>query len=222
MHSLQLERGLGVLYLCRRCIIDEPVHLTGCDRPNARGRQAVLRHVEHGVQSIRLIRSRGDERHAGSMVKHGVRESQPSRWRFRAVGDVRHPSVVLGQERVAWEEGARVAVRADTEQDEVEGGETGRVLGRELADELLLVGVCDILERVLGVHERLGRGWVDELWVDSVDVFLWNGDFGPEVGRAERVVGVLVVEGDDALVRVVDLPVRNGRSRPSDCSDRVR
>ncbi len=100
-------------------------------------------------------------------------------------------------------------VGAYAEEDEVEDGETGGVFAGEFADELLLVRVCDLLERILRI---VCGGGFDKGGVDGVDVFLGNGDFRPKLGRVECVVGILVVEGDDALVCVEYLP-RRRRSR---------
>ena len=103
-----------------------------------------------------------------------------------------------GEERVAREERRGVAVGPDAEQDEVEDGEARRVLHRELLDELLLVRVRELLEVV------------EQVWVNRVDLRGRDArrDLGEELAHAERVVRVFVVERDDALVGVEDVPVR--------------
>ena len=128
------------------------------------------------------------------MVDHRVGERDAARGRLGRVLDVRHPAVGLRQELVAWEERGRVAVGADAEQDEVKDGEARRVLLRKLADQLLLVCVRELLEVV------------QQRWVDRVDVLWRDGHLGVERILRKLVVGICMIERDDAFVCIKDMP----------------
>ena len=146
------------------------------------------------MQDVDLALPGCDERDAERVVDDGVRERDALRRGLGRVVDPRHPAVLLEQERVLWEERRGVPVRAHPEQDKVEDGEPRGVLHRELADELLLVCVGELVEIV----EQRG--------VDRVDVLLRDGHLGEEHVRAELVVRVLVFERYGAFIRVVYMP----------------
>ena len=138
------------------------------------------------MKGICLVRAGRDKGDASAMIKDGEGKRQALRGWLGAVDDVRDPARLLRQEWVSWEEGAGVAVRTDTEEDEVEDGEASRVLVSEFADQLLLVRVCNFFERVL--VKGLGGCCLDQGGINGMDVFLRNGDFGPELLVAEPVV----------------------------------
>lgn len=172
-------------------------------RPDTTRRQALLWLVQHGVQGILLARTGRHKGNARGVVQDGVRERDAFLGMLRAVLDVRYPAVLLAEELVAGEERAGVAVGADAEEDEVEDGKARGVLHGELVDELLLVRVRELLEVVREVR------------VDRVDLVRGDarGKLGEELAHAERVVRVFVVERDDALVGIEDVPVVDGQCR---------
>lgn len=133
------------------------------------------------------------------MVDHRERQRDPRRGRFRRIDDLRDPAVFFGQQLVVREQRRGVTVGADAEEDEVEDGEARRVFVGEFADEFLFVGVGEFF------------GVLKEGGVDGVDVVGGKGNVGEEVGLAEGVVGVRVVERDETFVGVEDLPVGTDR-----------
>lgn len=88
-----------------------------------------------------------------------------------------------------------MSIWTDTEEDEIEYGETGGVFLCEFTDELFFVGVGQFFEVV------------EEGCIDCVDVFGWDRGVAEEFLRCKTVIGVFVVERDAALVGVEDLPV---------------
>ncbi len=151
--------------------------------------------VQDGAEGLCLSSAGRDERDAGGVVDNGKGECDAAGRGLGRVLDVGDPAVLLREERVAGEERGGVAVGADAEEDEVKDGETRRLLLRELPDELFLVRVCELLE----VVEQVG--------VDGVDVLARDGHLRVERARGEVVVRVGVVERNDALVGVEDVPV---------------
>ena len=153
------------------------------------------------MKGICLVRAGRDKGDASAMIKDGEGKRQALRGWLGAVDDVRDPARLLRQEWVSWEEGAGVAVRTDTEEDEVEDGEARRVLHGELLDELLLVRVRELFEVT------------EEVRVDGVDGGLGpsGGELGEELADAEPMVRILVVEGHDALINVENMPRDAGR-----------
>jgi hypothetical protein len=93
-------------------------------------------------------------------------------------------------------------VRAHAKQDEVEAREGDGVLAGELRHELLLVLVRDLFQ----VVELRGVDGVDLLARDA-----GSRDLGEQALVDNSVVGVLVIERDDAFVGEEDLPVRGVR-----------
>jgi len=116
------------------------------------------------------------------MVHDGVRQSYPSRGRLGRVLDGRNPPVLLGKELVPREEGARVSVWADPEEEEVEYGEPCSLFLCEFGDQFLFVGVADIFE-----FEGVGVGAVGRD-IDCLDVLGGDRDFGEEGVGGEFMV----------------------------------
>ena len=169
--------------------------MAGSYWPYPCGGQTLLRIVEDSAEGLCLTSATRDERDARGVVDHGEGERDAAGRGLRRVVDVRDPAVLLREERVAGEERGGVAVGADAEEDEVKDGEARRLLLRELPDELLLVRVRELLEVVELVR------------VDRVDVLGGNGHLRVERALGEEVVRVGVVERDDTLVGVEDVPV---------------
>ena len=192
---LQLEFALRQLYLGRCRVIHEPYELAGSHWPHTRSGQTQLGGVQDGVQDLHLSRASRDERDTGGVIDHGVGERHAARGRLGRVLDVRDPAVGLREELVAREERGRVAVGADAEQDKVKDGEARRVLLRKLVNQLLLVRVRELFQVVL------------QRWVDRVDVGWRDGHFGVERVLRELVVGIFMIERDDAFVYVKDMPM---------------
>lgn len=110
------------------------------------------------------------------MVEDGEGKGDAPRGRLRRVLEISYPSVAFGEQLVAREERAGVAIRTDSKKDEVENGEAGRVLLGELVDELFFVGICEFFEIV----EKSG--------VERVNVRRGDGDVIEQLGLAEIVV----------------------------------
>lgn len=108
-----------------------------------------------------------------------------------------------------------MSVRSHSEHDEVEDGESGRILLSELRDQLRFVFIGNFFELVL--REAGGDGFVDlvggrpleqlleKVVIDVVDGFDL-GDIVKELALACEIVAVWVVEGYDALIGEVDVP----------------
>ena len=205
LRLLEFEGGLGVLDLGRCSIIDEPVHLSRRDGAHPGRGKALLRLIQHGVERVCFIRTGRDKRDPGRMIENREGECDSLRRRLGAIGDVRDPTRLLGQERMSWEERAGVPVGADAEKDEVEDRETRRVLLGKLANELLFVCVRDFLECVL--VRRISSSGFDQGGINGMDIFLRNRDFGPKMRLAEAVVGVFMIQWNDTFVGIEDLPV---------------
>lgn len=192
---LQPERCPGILHLGCRRLVYEPIDLSRCNRPHPRRRKPLLGLIQYRSERIRLIRTASHERDPTGMVDNWIRQRNPLRWGFGAIGDISDPSVFLREQLVAGEQRRSVSVGSHSEEDDIEDGEAGGVLLGELVDELFLIGVGELFD--VG-----GEGVID-----GVDVLGGDGDFAEELGDAETVVGVFVVEGDDSFVCVVYLPV---------------
>lgn len=193
---LRLERCLGVLNLGHRRLVYEPVDLSRCDGTYPRCWETLLGPIQYRHKRVRFPFSTSDESNTGSVVNDGICQRNSLRWGFRAVGNISHPSVFLCEQFVAGEEGCGVSVGTYTEEDEIEDGETRSVLLSELVDEFFLVRIGELFDIV-------GKGIIDR-----VDVLRRDGDFAEEFGDAEAMVGVFVVERDNALICIVDLPIR--------------
>lgn len=172
----KFEGRSGVLDFAGSSIVDKPVQLPGVHGPYPRSRKALLWLVKDSLEHVRFAGAGGDEGNACCMIDDGVGEGDAPGRGLGAVIDVRDPAVVLGEKGVAGEERRCVTVRADAEKDEIEDGEARRVLLCEFSDELLLVGVGELLEVV-----PEGR-------VDGMDVVGGDGHFGEELVQAEFVI----------------------------------
>ena len=151
--------------------------------------------VQDVAEDFHLTSTSRDECDAGSVVDHREGKRDTAGRGLGRVSDVRDPAVLLREELVAREERGGVAVGADAEEDEVKDGEARRVLLRELPDELFLVRVRELLDIA------------EQLRVDRVDVLGKDGHLRVERGQGKVVVRVGVVERDDALVCIEDVPV---------------
>jgi hypothetical protein len=191
---LQLEFALLPLYLGRCRVIHKPYELAASHRPHTRSGQTKLGGVQDILQDAHLFRASRDECDAGCMVDHRVGERHAAGGRLGRVLDVRHPAVALRQKLMAREERGRVAIGADAEQNKVKDGKARRVLLGKFADQLLLVGICELFQVVL------------ERYVDRVYVGWRDGHFGVERVLRELVVGIYVIERDNAFVGIKDVP----------------
>lgn len=132
--------------------------------------------VEYEGECVHLALSGSDKGETRSVVEDGKGEGD-ALWRgLGRVVEIGYPPVTFGEQLVAWEKRAGVAVRTDSEKDEVKDGEASRVLLGELANELLFVSICKFFEIV----EKIG--------VDGVDVLRGDGDMVEQLGFAETVV----------------------------------
>jgi hypothetical protein len=152
--------------------------------------------VQDFAEDFHLSSASRNECDAGGVVNHRECERDTVGRGLWRVLDVRDPAVLLREEFVAREERGGVAVGADAEEDKVKDGEARRVLLRELPDELFLVRVRELLSIV------------ELLRVDRVDVLGRDGHLRVERVLGELVVRVGIVERDDALVRIEDVPVK--------------
>jgi hypothetical protein len=98
---------------------------------------------------------------------------------------------------VAGEEGGCMAIRTDTEKDEIEDGEPSRIFHCKFANEFLLVIIGELFKIV------------EKTFIYGVDVVLWEiCDFGEKDILAELVIGVVVLKLNDSLICVKYLPVQ--------------
>lgn len=129
------------------------------------------------------------------MVDDGEGESDALRGRLGRVVDGSNPGAGLAKQRVAGEERAGVAIGAAAEEEEIEDGQANRVAAGEASDEGLLVLVGEFLKVV------------QVLSVDCVDSGLLTlGDLVQKLLLEKGIVGIVVVEGNSALVGEEDLP----------------
>jgi hypothetical protein len=142
------------------------------------------------------------------------RKGDSPRGGLGAVQDLGDPSVVLCQKLVAREQGASVSVRSHAEQDQVKSRVSRGVGSGKLGNNLLLVVIRDIHRLALALllvgrlGGRVGAGRVEEeLGVDRVDLFPLQRDVVEESLGARGIVGLRVVEGDDALIGEEDGPL---------------
>lgn len=145
-------------------------------RSDQRCGQLVVLLVQDEGEYIHLVLADGDKGDARSMIEDGKGEGDAFGGRLGRVVEIGNPSVSFGEQLVAWEKGASVAVWTDAEKDKVKDGEARRVLLGELVDELLFVGICEFLEIV------------ELSCVDGVDVGRGDGNMVKELGHAELVV----------------------------------
>lgn len=131
----------GALILGTRgcCIIDKPVDLAWLNRFNTRARQSFLRSVKNGVKRVDFASTSGHEYDFGSMVDDWECEGDASRRWLGRIFDISHPSIRFCQEFVTRKEGSSVTIGTHAKHDDVEDGESGRVLLGEFFDELLFV-----------------------------------------------------------------------------------
>ena len=132
--------------------------------------------VENEGKDIYLVLASGNKCDTRGVVENGKGEGDTFWGRLWRVADIGDPSVTFFEELVAWEKGASVAVWANSQEDKVKDGEARRVLLGKLVDELLFVGIRELLEIV----EVCG--------VDGVDVGGGDGDVVKELCHAEMVV----------------------------------
>lgn len=86
-----------------------------------------------------------DRKPAVSEPSSHLRQRYPLGGTFRGIIQRRDPCIPLAQKLMAREKRDRVAVRAHTEEDQVEHGIAGGVAGGECVDELLLVLVRKVV-----------------------------------------------------------------------------
>jgi len=102
------------------------------------------------------------------MVYYWVRESDPLRWGFRTIGDVCHPAIFLGEERVAREQARGMAIGAHPEQNQVKDWEPRGILLCELSNELRFIFIGNVLQsRLAEIAQECIDGSVIEFfcWV---------------------------------------------------------
>ena len=145
-------------------------------RPHPRGWHPLFWPLDHSLHHIDLALARHHKRNCIRMVDHRQRQRYALRgWLWRVL-DRRDPPVRLCEELMAREERRSVPVVAHAEEDKVEARVLDRVFEGELADELLLVSVGELLH----VFKEAG--------IDGVDLRGRDGHFGVEGLRAEEVV----------------------------------
>ena len=160
VYELQLERGLFVLDFCRGSVVRKPIQFPVLSGPHPRRRERAPRGIVHDLgKNILLAFSRSHERDFACVVNDRIRQRYPlGRWFWRIVY-ASDPSILFGQQLVAWEQRSSVPVRPKAEQDEVEDRKSCRVPRCELQDQLLLVRVGELFEIV------------KEAGIDVMDVF---------------------------------------------------
>jgi len=136
----------------------------------------VLWLVQHEGECIRLARTGSDKGDARSVIKDGEGKGDALWGRLGRVLEIGHPPVAFGEELMAWEKRAGVAILADPQEDEVKNGKASRILLGKLVNELPFVGICKFFEIV-----KVGG-------IDRVDVPRGDGNMVKQLGLAEVVV----------------------------------
>lgn len=131
------------------------------------------------------------------MCHDGQREGDAFRRGLWRVLDLQDPRLGLAQKRRAREQAAGMAVGPAAQQQQVEHGQPHAVPRREDADEGLFVLIGEFLRIV----EVLDVDWED-LWFAEL-----GGDLVQNFRLDQAVVAIFVVERDEALVGVEDLPL---------------
>ncbi|KAI7197821.1 6-phosphogluconolactonase [Hortaea werneckii] len=175
--------------------------------------------LENLLQDILLAATSCHEADLSSRLDDWQAQGDALWWWLRGVIDGQDPRLGLPQQRVVWEEGARVAIWTAAEQQQIEQRHLDRVARSEHIDQLLLVLVrclLRILESSLVDREDL---WLGHVLRDLVQPLLLD----------ELVVRVFVRERYAALVGVEDLPFAevnlvlwaSGAARDSNAEDVV-
>ena len=162
--TLEFERGFWVGDLGSSSIVDEPIKLTGEDGFDAGGGQTLLGVIEDISDHISLFLACCDENDSGGMVYDREGKGDSPRGWFGRVVNVSNPSVFFCEELMTGKEGCGVAVRAHTEENEVEDGEACCVFLCKLADEFLLIRIGELLEVI------------KECGIDGVDIGEGDGN----------------------------------------------
>lgn len=132
--------------------------------------------VEYEGKYIDLALSGSDKGETRSVVEDGKGKGDTAWGRLGGVVEISYPSVAFGEQLVAREKRAGVAIRTDSKEDEVKHGEASRVLLGEFVNELLFVCICEFFEIV----EKSG--------IERVNVRRGDGDVLEQLGLAEVVV----------------------------------
>jgi hypothetical protein len=110
------------------------------------------------------------------MIDDWKSQCDPLRRRFGRILNIGHPTIFLYQKFVSREEGRRVAIWTNPEEDEIEHGETRRVFLRKFVDETFFICITEFFEVI-----KKSR-------VERVDVCGWERDMGEEGLVAKEVV----------------------------------
>lgn len=138
------------------------------------------------------------------MVQHWESKRDPLGGRLWGIFDSGAPLGLFLQQLVVREQRAGMTIGTHAKQDQVKDRVTHRIPVGKRAGQLRDV-VISYCFRVF------------QVWVDWVDVLLWDVDMVEELLLGKKVVGVFVLERHAAFIRKVDNPLGLGKKKKKEC-----